>query len=76
MTTSVQVFDGNPPALAKVGPFQRFNVRCFKCGALRVILIGELNEESGEFTIMHSVSSRKTYCCELPFQEFEKINSG
>jgi hypothetical protein len=76
MTNGVQVFDRNSAVIIKAGPLQRFNFRCANCGALRVILIGKLDDESGEFTIMQSISSRKTYCCDLPFPEFEKINSG
>jgi hypothetical protein len=71
MKDSAHFFDCNPAVMSQTGALHRFNVKCIKCGSLRVILIAELNNESGEFTIVHSIGSRKTYCCEFPSPKLE-----
>ncbi|MEI9863846.1 MAG: hypothetical protein WDN00_04705 [Limisphaerales bacterium] len=60
----------------KINRLQSFNVRCEKCNSLRVILIAELNPESGELHLIHSIGSRKNYCCELSFPQIAGMDSG
>jgi hypothetical protein len=57
-------FDRRNKPLPDDSPFRCFNVRCLKCGSLRLILISELNYESGEIAVIHRIASRKNHCCD------------
>jgi hypothetical protein len=66
--------DQQPPGK---NPFRFFQVSCWKCGSLRVILIAKLNYENGEIAVVQRIPSRKNHCCAPPKigSRFEAINT-